>query len=65
MIFWMHYFWMRSETDESYQIFMPFNNIYISPVSSEEILPREIFFGGKLQNEALSLAAFRVIDDVV
>ena len=56
---------MRSETDESYQIFMPFNNIYISPVSSEEILPREIFFGGKLQNEALSLAAFRVIDDVV
>ena len=33
----------ETQTDESYQIFMPFNNINISPVSGWEILPRKIF----------------------
>ena len=47
----------EKQTDESYQIFIPFNNINISPVSC--------FFGGKLENEALSLAAFRILDVVV
>ena len=35
------------------------NSINISPVSGQEILLREIFFGGKLQNEALSLEALK------
>ena len=32
----------EKQTDESYQIFMSFNNINISPVSGQEILQREI-----------------------
>ena len=32
----------EKQTDESYQICMPFNNINISPVSGKEILPWEI-----------------------
>ena len=55
----------EKQTDERIQIFMSFNKINISPVSGKEILPREIVFGGKLENEALSLEAFRVVDIVI
>ena len=47
VIFWKHYFWMRSKLMKDFKFLCPFNNINISPVSGLEILPREIFFGGK------------------
>ena len=55
MIFIMHYFWMRSKLMKAIQFLRPLI-IYTSPLSAAKK-----YSSGKLQNEALSLAAFRVV----
>jgi len=54
----------EKQTDERFQIFMSFNNKHLLCQRLRNT-PAGNFFGGKLQNEALSLEAFRVVDVVM